>query len=719
MLMMYREGDQPRIRGGSTSARYEFGSFDLLTEFPSAARGTDDEWLSYLYLVGTPAPNWLNYPHGAIDFATFKFEGSVKNGFDFIIDSTIPAGGGASSSSALVVLAGAAIRNVNGIVFDNAELARDSARAEWFIGTRGGSMDHTTICLGERQRGVLISYSSQNVGRVSLPDSSFQWITFFTKAADKGREVMIEYNERAAVSRILIPAIISGWETQSPERYLEWQKALSSFSSNGTPVALNQIASLVENLPPTVSLEAIQNDYPDAFAECERSFPALVEDRGRWPIALRNRAQHHIGEVNRVALAAALLESDRVVDGSSVCQPIGNLLNESHLSLRDLYGVSTSDVELLVEIIRSDPKVFGARLMGGGFGGNVLVLTTEDNTSALVDSVQAQYYEPQGRDGIAEGSVMISTPGEGLSDLGIQTLVKSSVELLSIRQEPGNTGPISWLLDQVPLPEDKERIWPIIVAAGRGTRAMATGLGRPKPLALINGQPAILRVLENVRNGLGKTLPPIIIASPDNVDEIRLSLRDQDVHFAVQPEALGTGDAVLSTYDLIRDFEGTALVVWSTQPVIRAETYRRALALQTIFADYGLIVPTTLKAFPYAPIHRDSMGRVSAASETHLESAEPIPFGETNIGLFVLNNQKMLGALLDLKRRYWNQAEGKYERRRGELGFPNELINYFSGDPGKIFASPIADLREEQVIKRLEDVALCERFIAELESEAS
>jgi bifunctional N-acetylglucosamine-1-phosphate-uridyltransferase/glucosamine-1-phosphate-acetyltransferase GlmU-like protein len=248
---------------------------------------------------------------------------------------------------------------------------------------------------------------------------------------------------------------------------------------------------------------------------------------------------------------------------------------------------------------------------------------------------------------------------------------------------------------------------------------MATGLSRPKPLALINGQPAILRVLENVGKGLGKTLPPIIITSPDNADEIRLSLHDQDVHFTVQPIALGTGDAVLSTYNLLRDFEGTVVVVWSTQPVIRHETYRRALALQTIFADYDLIVPTTFKDLPYAPIQRDSSGSVSAATETHLEAAEPIPFGETNIGLFVLNNQKMVGALVDLKQRYWNQAEGKYERRGGELGFPNELINYFSSEAGSVFASPIADPREEQGIKRLEDVALCERFIAELESEAS
>jgi hypothetical protein len=132
-----------------------------------------------------------------------------------------------------------------------------------------------------------------------------------------------------------------------------------------------------------------------------------------------------------------------------------------------------------------------------------------------------------------------------------------------------------------------------------------------------------------------------------------------------------------------------------------------------------MIVPTALHNFPYAPIQRDQSGRVRSARETHLESAQSIPYGETNIGLFVLNNQVMLNSLLDLKLRYWNQSTNSYERRGGELGFPNELINYLSSEQGRIFASPIADPREEQGIKRLEDVVLCERYISELEREGT
>ena len=187
----------------------------------------------------------------------------------------------------------------------------------------------------------------------------------------------------------------------------------------------------------------------------------------------------------------------------------------------------------------------------------------------------------------------------------------------------------------------------------------------------------------------------------------------------MQQDALGTGDAVLSAYELIREFDGVAVVVWSTQPVIRAETYRRALTLKNLFSEYDMVVPTVLRKLPYAPIERDHAGRVVSASETHLESAQSIPFGETNLGLFVLNNQTMLRSLLDLKERYFNESTNVYERRGGELGFPNELINHLSRETGRVFASPVADPREEQGIKRLEDVVLCERYISELEKEGT
>jgi bifunctional N-acetylglucosamine-1-phosphate-uridyltransferase/glucosamine-1-phosphate-acetyltransferase GlmU-like protein len=162
------------------------------------------------------------------------------------------------------------------------------------------------------------------------------------------------------------------------------------------------------------------------------------------------------------------------------------------------------------------------------------------------------------------------------------------------------------------------------------------------------------------------------------------------------------------------EFQGRALVIWGTQPVIQPNTMRRSLKLTALFPTYEIVVPTAYKPRPYAPLLRDERGRVRTARETHLEQAGQLDVGETNIGMFILKSEAMFRALVDLKQHHWNETDQRYERPGGELGFPNEIINYFAARRPGVLASPIADTREEQGIKNLEDVARCERFISEL-----
>ena len=130
-----------------------------------------------------------------------------------------------------------------------------------------------------------------------------------------------------------------------------------------------------------------------------------------------------------------------------------------------------------------------------------------------------------------------------------------------------------------------------------------------------------------------------------------------------------------------------------------------------------MVLPTAFLEHPYAPLRRNESGAIESATETHLESAQTAEFGETNIALFVLKNQTMFEVLLDLRNRYWDETAGNYKRNRGELGFPNELISALAQRESGVFASPFADRREEQGIKRLADLSRCERFISELEQE--
>lgn len=83
---------------------------------------------------------------------------------------------------------------------------------------------------------------------------------------------------------------------------------------------------------------------------------------------LRRRARHVVTENARVRDLAGALTAHRLVDA-------GRLMDESHVSLRDDFEVTTPGVDALVERLRRQPGVYGVRMTGGGFGGCIVALT--------------------------------------------------------------------------------------------------------------------------------------------------------------------------------------------------------------------------------------------------------------------------------------------------------------------------------------------------------
>src|SRR4029453_12899836 len=161
--------------------------------------------------------------------------------------------------------------------------------------------------------------------------------------------------------------------------------------------------------------------------------------------------------------------------------------------------VSTPEVERLIGVVRNTPGVYGARLMGGGFGGNVLALTVTENVETLIAHTQAEYYGPRNRHGVEEGSVMISTPGDGLRQLDLEDVWRDAVREFNLfhRGEKNYRQSINDLLDAIPLNQVENMVWPVIVAAGKGSRSVASGLSTPKPLAPVLATPSIIHVIRN------------------------------------------------------------------------------------------------------------------------------------------------------------------------------------------------------------------------------
>jgi galactokinase len=136
-------------------------------------------------------------------------------------------------------------------------------------------------------------------------------------------------------------------------------------------------------LPPASAVLVLDSGVPRSLAtsaynqrrtECEEAARRLgvtalrdisdLSTLDRLPEPLRRRARHVVSENARVLLAARCTRAEE----------FGDLMNESHTSLRDDYEVSTLELDRLVALLQAHPRIYGARLTGAGFGGACVAL---------------------------------------------------------------------------------------------------------------------------------------------------------------------------------------------------------------------------------------------------------------------------------------------------------------------------------------------------------
>ena len=145
-----------------------------------------------------------------------------------------------------------------------------------------------------------------------------------------------------------------------------------------------------------------ESEYNKRRAECEEaasffgrpslSDVSLDEFEARsadMPEIPRKRARHIITENSRVLAAVTALGSDDL-------PALGNLLNESHESLRSDFEVSSDELDLMAELARQQPGVLGARMMGGGFGGCTINLMGQGDDGQFAENMSQNYYRVTG-----------------------------------------------------------------------------------------------------------------------------------------------------------------------------------------------------------------------------------------------------------------------------------------------------------------------------------
>jgi galactokinase len=265
-----------------------------------------------------PKRHWSDYVKGVA--VTLERSGYRMRGAQLHIRGDVPLGSGLSSSAAIEVAAGYALLENSGFAIDRAELAQLCQRAEnEFVGTRCGIMDQFISCHGQKGKALLLDCRSLEYRLLPLSDEA-----------------------RLVICNTMVKHELAGGKYN--KRRAECEEG---------------VGHLAQRLPDVRALRDVTMADLEAHGF---DLPELVYQRCR----------HVISENARVVKAAAALERGDLSD-------FGRLMGESHRSLRDDYEVSCDELDVMVKLAGALPGIFGARMMGGGFGGCTVNLVAAES----------------------------------------------------------------------------------------------------------------------------------------------------------------------------------------------------------------------------------------------------------------------------------------------------------------------------------------------------
>ena len=299
---------------------------------------SDDKWMRYLQGV------LAEYAHRAV----------VCPPLDIVVASSVPVGGGLSSSAALELAMAHLIEAVTETTWSPSERIRAAVSAERDgAGVPCGIMDQTIVEQGE-QGCVLLLDCAQGLISSTIPcdDPQIAWLVIHSGVSHDLADGA--YAQRRAECEMICEAL--------------------------------QVGSLRDVTP-----EMITTLTPDLPALSPIQSPAPIQSRLKVPFdeVLLRRARHVVTENQRVLAATEALKTAN-------WSTLGELLFESHHSLRDDYEVSCEELDVLVELAQAQDDVFGARMTGGGFGGCIVALVDREALSSVATSISQGYVQRVG-----------------------------------------------------------------------------------------------------------------------------------------------------------------------------------------------------------------------------------------------------------------------------------------------------------------------------------
>lgn len=185
----------------------------------------------------------------------------------------------------------------------------------------------------------------------------------------------------------------------------------------------------------------------------------------------------------------------------------------------------------------------------------------------------------------------------------------------------------------------------VILAAGLGKRMKSPD--KPKVMFEISGKPMIEYVVELAMRVNADRIIPIVGHHREQViNLLREKFPGKNIEYAIQEEQLGTGHAVIQTKELLKDFDGEALILSGDVPLLRFETVQSLIDEHIINNNAATLLTTVFNdAYGYGRIVRDGNGNFMKIVEHKDATEEEKKINEINPAIYVVNSKVLFDAL--------------------------------------------------------------------------
>jgi galactokinase len=297
---------------------------------------TDDVETEIKELFVNTSKKWIKYPLGVIN--EFLKKGIKISGLEFLFYGDVPNGAGLSSSASIEMVTAVAINDFFNAGFSTLELVKMSQKAEnEFVGMNCGIMDQFAVGFGKKDHAIFLNCDTLSFENVPIILNNCSLIITNT-------------NKRRGLT-----------DSKYNERRGECDKA----------VELLQAYKPIRNL-----------------SELNTGEIHVLEKYIKDPV-VRRRAKHVISENGRVVEAVKVLKDNNLIR-------FGELMNQSHDSLKDDYEVTGNELDTLVYEGRKLPGVIGTRMTGAGFGGCTISIVKKADSAKFMSELSAIYQKRTG-----------------------------------------------------------------------------------------------------------------------------------------------------------------------------------------------------------------------------------------------------------------------------------------------------------------------------------